>query len=95
MRMVILARFIQVAFGLYALGLIVYCVLGWVRAPRTRPVWEKLGRVYRPVLAPVRSLVGPMPIGTVRLDVSPAIVLVALMIVRSVIMCVLFGTVGW
>ena len=79
--MVELIRFVLL---LYIFAIVGVVVLSWIRVPRGAlgRVFVFLRRITDPVLTPVREVIPP--VGGV-LDLSPTIVLIVLMVLRSVI----------
>ncbi len=74
--------------NLYVLVLLVSIVLSWF--PLTEDGF--MGQVHRvlrsltePVLAPLRSLLPPVRMGTAALDLSPLVLLIGLQVVRAFI----------
>lgn len=73
---------------LYFWAIIVRIILEWIQVPGDHPVGrarEMLALITDPVLRPVRRLVPPVSMGSMGLDLSPLIVIVALQIVVSVL----------
>ena len=64
-----------------AILVLVRVILEWVRVPDDHAVGRVrlvLRRITQPLLAPVRALVPPIRMGSVAVDLSPVIVIVAL-----------------
>lgn len=64
-----------------ALLVVVRVILEWVRVPDDHAlgrVRQVLRRITQPLLAPVRALVPPIRLGSVAVDLSPVIVILAL-----------------
>jgi YggT family protein len=64
----------------FVLLLFARVILEWVRVPDNHPVGrvrQILRRITQPVLAPVRALVPPVRVGSVAVDLSPVIVILA------------------
>lgn len=71
---------------LYIWVLIARIVLEWIQVPGEHPVGrlrEALALITDPVLEPTRRLVPPVSMGSMGLDLSPLIVIVALGLVRG------------
>lgn len=80
--MFILCYLIQI----YTLVVIARLVLGWFTIPAgggLASAYQVIFTVTEPVLAPVRSVVRPVQIGSMALDLSAMIVLLGLMLVSS------------
>ena len=67
---------------LYALGLLIYVILSWVQNPTADRVREGLGRLYLPLLRPLRAALKPVIIGGTALDLSPIVLFLAITLVR-------------
>ena len=87
--MIFLARTIHMVFGLYSLGLIVYIILGYVVAPWAPRIRTLLEKFYLPLLDPIRTHIKPINIGNALVDISPMILLVALILLRSLLLSLL------
>ncbi len=77
---------------LFLLVLIAYSILSWVayagRLSYDSPVWKiqrVLARICEPVLRPVRSLIPPVRVGGVGLDLSVLIVFLVASVLLNVI----------
>ena len=84
-----MSRLVEIVISVYALGLIAYAILGWMRNVRTDAARRLLGRLYDPALARIRVAVKPVQLGTTMLDVSPAILLIGLVILKGLILYLL------
>ena len=80
--MVGLARIIHLCFGVYATGLIVYVLLGWFHTPETVQSCSWLGKYYEPVLKPIRTRIKPVVLGATSVDISPMVLLIAIMALK-------------
>ena len=76
------------------LGLLAWIILSYVvnfgRLPWGHPVrriFDALSNVINPVLAPIRRVMPPVRAGSMGLDLSPLILFVAIMLLRSVVGC--------
>lgn len=67
---------------LYALGLLVYVILSWIKNPGAIKVSNWLGHFYLPLLKPLRSVFKPVVFGSTALDLSPIILFLAIALVR-------------
>lgn len=81
-----LARVIELVVSIYSLGLIAYSLLSWLRSPRTARVRRWLGPFYDPVLTRIRASVKPVQLGGTAMDLSPAIMLVGLVILKALVL---------
>ena len=73
---------------LYVVAIVARAVLSWIEVPRDHPVGGAvalLSRIVDPPLRPLRRYVPAIPVGGVRLDLSPIILIVAIMIVARII----------
>ena len=84
-----LARLIDVAIGIYSVGLIVYCILGWLRSPQTDKARLWLGRFYEPVLAKLRAGIKPVRLGSTLLDWTPLVLLGGLVLLKGLVLYLL------
>lgn len=76
------------ALQLYALAVVARIVLSWVRVPSDHAVGRissLLSVIVDPPLRVIRGVVPEIPIGPARLDLSPMILLLAVILVRRVI----------
>jgi uncharacterized protein YggT (Ycf19 family) len=71
---------------LYALGLLVYVILSWVQNPSAAKVSHWLGRLYLPLLNPLRSVFKPVHLGGTALDLSPLVLFLAIAVVRRLLL---------
>lgn len=81
----------------FLIRLVVYALIAWVilgyvaafgRLPWGHPirkVYDFLGRMFEPVLAPIRRVMPPLRIGGAALDLSVIVVFVGLYIIQIVI----------
>lgn len=84
--MLVFARLIHLVFGLYALGLIVHSLLSWVQTPWSSTMRGRLGRIYEPVLTPIRNLLKSRISSTSGFDFSPLILLVVVYLLRGIVL---------
>lgn len=81
-------RLVCLALQLYALAVVARIVLSWVRVPSDHAVGRissLLSVIVDPPLRVIRGVVPEIPIGPARLDLSPMILLLAVILVRQVI----------
>ncbi len=83
--MIALIRLIYTLFNIYALGLVVYSLLSWVRGPGPERARRGLGPFYLPFLEGLRRAIGPVHVGPRMIDLSPALLLVAILLLRDLI----------
>jgi len=76
------------------LGLLAWIILSYVvnfgRLPWGHPVrkvFDALSNVINPVLMPIRRALPPLRAGSMGLDLSPLILFLAIMLLRSVVGC--------
>ena len=72
--------------SVYALGLIAYSLLSWLRSPQTDKARAWLGKFYEPLLVKLRAMVKPVRVGAGLVDLSAMILLVGLMVLKAVIL---------
>ena len=73
---------------LYMYAIVARAVLSWIEVPGDHPVGRTvavLSRIVDPPLRPLRRSLPAIPVGGVRLDLSPIILIVAIMIVMWII----------
>ena len=87
--MIVLARITHMAFGLYAAGLIGYVVLSYINVSWAREIFMKLGKFYVPVLEPIQKNVKPVKAGNSLIDLSPFILLLGIIVIRSMVVSLL------
>lgn len=82
-------QLVALAFNIYGLGLFIYVLCSWVHHPKVRKVENFLNPWYEPLFARVRKVIKPIPVGTIKLDLTPMIVLIGIVIVRKVSLALL------
>ncbi|KKK33700.1 cell division protein [Salinicoccus sediminis] len=73
-------NFINTIFPIFTWGLIIYILSSWLPALRESSFGRILGKIYEPILEPVRNLIPPL--GGM-LDLSPIILLIGLRLFQS------------
>lgn len=79
---------ICLALFLYTWAIIGRIVLEYFQVPSEHPVGQVrrvLAGIVDPVLRPLRGIIPPVPIGGVRLDLSPIILFIGIRILRGII----------
>ena len=84
-----MSRVIDIVVSFYTLGLIAYTLLSWLRSSQTDRARAWLGKFYDPLLSKIRTAVKPVSFGTGLVDLSPMILLVGLMLLKTLILRVL------
>lgn len=84
-----LVKLVTLVFNIYGLGLFVYVLCSWVKHPKIKNVENWLKPWYEPIFERVRRVIKPIPAGRVRLDISPMVILIGIVIVRKVILALL------
>ena len=84
--MSLLRQAISLLFSAYALGLVAYVVLSWAEHPKAKQARQWLEQFYSPFLVSLRKYIRPIPMGNVRLDLSPLVLLLAIHMVQQLIM---------
>ena len=82
-----IAKILDVGLSLYMWIIIARAVLSWVNLDRTNPIVSLLYQVTDPVLWRIRSF---LPLRGVGIDVSPIIVILAIIFLRSFVVASLF-----
>jgi len=75
-------------FQLYVLAVIARAILSWLEVPGEHPVGRVVGllaRIVDPPLKPIRRRLPPVQIGSNRLDLSPLVLIVGLLVVLQII----------
>jgi YggT family protein len=82
---------ICILLTLYLLVLLARVILGWIAVASSMPptgifrrVMEVVYALTEPVLRPLRGVLPDLPVGVVRIDLSPIIVFIVLGILREV-----------
>ena len=73
---------------LYWFAVLIRIILEWFPMPSDHPVGRlrrMLSTIVDPVLAPIRRVIPPIPIGMQRLDLSPIVLLIGIQILISII----------
>lgn len=81
-------RLVCLLLQLYMIAVIALVVMSYVQAPGSHPVGRivsGLSRVVEPPLRSIRRVVPGVPLGTVRLDLSPMILLFGVYLLTRVI----------
>ncbi len=90
--MMMLVRLIGAGFTFIYWLIIFRVIISWVRPNFSDPRWRKILKfvyqVTEPILAPIREL---LPTGSMGIDLSPLIALIAIMIIRNFVMQILWG----
>lgn len=74
-----------IAIQLYLLILLVRIIMSWIPpTPGTTyaQIFEVFDRLTEPVLAPIRSMLGPVRMGAMALDLSPIVVFIILILLQ-------------
>jgi YggT family protein len=75
--------------GLFAWIILSYIVnfgrLGWGHP--VRKVYDTLSNVVNPLLVPIRRVLPPLRTGAVALDLSPLVLFLAIIVLRSIVGC--------
>ena len=83
-----LLRLICTLLQLYMFAVIARVVMSWVEVPGHHPVGRIVAGLSKVVDPPLRSIGGVLPaipLGTIRLDLSPIVLLVGVTVVRGII----------
>src|SRR5271166_668366 len=83
--MIALNRLIYMLFNLYALGLVVYSLLSWFRRPGAERARRWLGPYYLPFLDGLHRAIGPVHVGRRMIDLTPGLLLVAILLLRDLV----------
>ena len=91
--MLMLYRLIHLVFAAYALGLMAYTILSWVRDRKFETARRWLEPFYLPFLAPLRAAIGTVRVGASHLDLAPLALLAGIVVTRALVVYLLFGRV--
>ena len=81
----------------FALTLAYWSIIGWIilsyvvaygRIPSDHPVrklFDALERIMQPLLRPIRAVLPPVSVGSVRLDLSPIVLFVVILVIQWII----------
>ena len=86
-----IARLIHFVFNLYALGLLIYVVLGWIQNPSTEGARRWLEKFYLPFLTPLRQTIKPTNLGGNWVDLTPLVLLLLIWVARYILISLLTG----
>ena len=75
-----IANVLDTILYLYMLVVIIRALITWVNPDPYNPIVQFLTSVTEPVLAPVRRMI---PLSTIGIDISPIIVILAIMFIKS------------
>lgn len=84
-----LVQLVGLAFNVYGFGLFVYVLCSWVRHPKMRKVENWLKPWYEPLFERVRRVIKPIPVGKIRVDITPMIILIGIVILRKLSLALL------
>ena len=84
-----MVRLIDTLISLYSLGLIFYSILNWMKIHQTEKAMLWMGQFYEPVLSRLRSSIKPVQVGGTVLDITPAIFLIGLILLKGLIIYLL------
>jgi uncharacterized protein YggT (Ycf19 family) len=86
-----LIRLVYFLFNVYAFGLVAYSVLSWVRGRGPEQARRRLEPLYLPSLEWLRRIIRPVRVGGRLIDLSPVLLLLAIVLVRNLIVVFLLG----
>ena len=72
----------------YLWAIIARIVLGYFQVPYDHPVGQirrLVGRIVDPAMEPLRRVLPPVPLGAVRLDLSPIVLIIGIQILMGII----------
>ena len=81
-------RLICTLLQLYGIAIIARIILSYVEVPGHHPVGRivaSLSRLVDPPLRSIRQVIPAIPVGGIRLDLSPIVLLIAVMLIQRVI----------
>ena len=70
------------ALQIFYWGLILYCIMSFIRTPATEPVNKVLDSIYKPILDPISKLLAPLQ-KNIGLDFSPIVLILLLRFISS------------
>ena len=75
------------AFRMYEVIIIIRVLFSWIHVDEYHPVARWIYRLTEPLLEPIRRL---LPTGSIGIDFSPFLLLLALALVRRMVFSILF-----
>ena len=84
-----LSTLVRAIFDVFAVGLLVYVLAGWIQHPTAVKVRQFLTPFYTPFLTPLRDRLRPVVAGHTSIDISPAVLLLIAVVVREVVIWIL------
>lgn len=76
------------AIGVYALLVLAWVILSWVRVSSMHPLGRVqifLDRIIYPLILPLRRILPPLRLGGAMIDLSPLVLIFGLQILRRII----------
>jgi uncharacterized protein YggT (Ycf19 family) len=84
-----LAQLVAMAFDVYGLGLIAYAVCSWIPYPQAKKLENWLRPWYEPLLRQIRRVIKPLAYHTTRVDLTPLVLFLGLVLARKMILAIL------
>lgn len=95
---VLLATLVNYGYYILLAFILAWILIGWFpHYPSNsllQTVYDVVGRVVDPIMRPVRSVIPPLNLGGMALDLSPIIVIFALSIGRRLLLLIIGGFVA-
>lgn len=70
---------------IYEMGLFAFIIASWIKHPVAKTVHDFLANFYQPILKPIQKVIKPVNIGRSQVDLSPAILLIAIYVLQWII----------
>lgn len=81
-------QLINTLFRLYEMIIVARVIISWVPFNRDNPIIQWIFRLSEPLLDPIRRI---LPTGSIGIDFSPFLLLLALSLVRKLLISTLFS----
>ncbi|MCY3538436.1 MAG: YggT family protein [Acidimicrobiia bacterium] len=81
-------RLVCTLLQLYVLAIVARAILSWLKVSRDHPVGRTvdfLAQIVDPLLRPIRRAIPAVPIGGIRLDLSPLVLIFGVTVVSQII----------
>ena len=85
------ARLVDASARIYSLAILAYAVLSYLGSPGAARLRVLLGRAVEPPLARLRNVVPKWTTPTTQFDLSPALLLLIVLVIRWLIVEVIIG----
>ncbi len=95
---ILLAAVVNYAYYVLLAFIVAWVLIGWFptypSSSFLQAVYDVVGRVVDPIMRPIRSVLPPLNLGGMALDLSPVVAIFALSIARSLLLLIITGFVA-